>query len=76
MLRYRLRRMYVAARIGGVVSLTDISREQAMQRSHRGDFSPSQTAWRPVVEAAPAVVIEGPVVAAAQVAHSLLGAWL
>lgn len=75
-LRYRLRRMYVAARIGGVVSLTDISHEQAMRRSHEGDFPYSQTTWRPVVEAAPAVTIEGPVVIAAQVAHNLLGAWL
>lgn len=75
-LRYRLRRMYVAARVGGVVSLTDISREQAIQRAHQGGFPPSQPAWRPVVEAAPAVTIEGPVVAAAQVAHGLLGAWL
>lgn len=74
--RYGLRRMYVAARIGGVVSLTDISREQAIQWAHRGGFPRSQPAWRPVVEAAPAVMIEGPVVVAAQVAHSLLGAWL
>lgn len=76
-LRYRLRRMYVAARIDGVVSLTDIRREQAIQRAHGGGVPPPQPTWRPVVEAAPAIIIEeGPVVAAAQVAHSLLGAWL
>ncbi|MGH9382271.1 MAG: hypothetical protein ACRD2Z_16925 [Thermoanaerobaculia bacterium] len=75
-LRYGLQRLYVAARTDGVVSLTDISHDEAMQRSRQGGLPLTYPEWRPVVETAPALVIEGPVAIAVQVAYGLLGAWL
>lgn len=74
-LRYGLRRSYVTARIRGVVSLTDLDVGEALRRS-RGRVAVMQPAWRPVVEVAPPVAVQGPVVVAAQVAYGLLGDWL
>lgn len=75
-LRYRLLRLYVTARIDGVISLTEISRSEAMRRLGQGRPPETQPMRRPVAASAPAPVIEGPVVVAADVADSLLGAWL
>lgn len=75
-LRYRLRRLYVAARIDGVVSLIDIGSGEALRWSRQGGFPPTQARWRPVVTTASELAIEEPVVRAARFAYSLLGAWL
>lgn len=75
-LRYRLRRLYVAARVNGVVSLTDIGRAEAMQGLPVGGVSQALIVWRPVVEPPPALPIQGPETVASQIAYSLLGAWL
>lgn len=75
-LRYGLRRLYVTTRIRGVVSLTDLGGGEALRRRSQGRVAVMQPAWRPVVEVAPPVAVEGPVVVAAQVAYGLLGDWL
>lgn len=74
--RYRLRRLYVAARVDGVVSLTDIGRGEAVQKLLEGGSSGTRVVWRPVVEAPPALVVATPDVIASRIAYSLLGAWL
>lgn len=75
-LRYGLRRLYVVARIEGVVSLTEINQGEAMRQLRQGGVPDTYPSWRPVAATASAVVVEGPVVIAVQVAYSLLGAWL
>lgn len=76
-LRYGLRRLHVVARIDGVVSLTDISRTEAVKGSrHGGGLPAGYLAWQPVAATAPPPVVEEPTVVAAQVSYRLLGAWL
>lgn len=74
--RYRLRRLYVTARVDGVVSLIDVDRGAAMMWSRRGGIPSTQARWRPVVATTSDLAIEGSVVLAARLAYRLLGAGL
>lgn len=73
--RYGLRRLYVTARIDGVISLTDLNDVEALRQS-QGRNLVRRSAWRPVVATTPSFDIEGTDVLATQIAYSLLGAWL
>lgn len=75
-LRYRLARMYVAARVEGVISLTDIDHDEAVQRWRPSGPLPIQPTWRPVTASAAPLAIGGPAVVAARIAHGVFGAWL
>lgn len=74
-LRHGLRRLYVTARIEGIVSLIDVDGGEALLWS-RGRPTARRLVWRPVVEASPPIVVEEPAAVAARVAHGLLGDWL
>lgn len=76
-LRSGLRRLYVVARIDGVVSLIDVSRGDALRRWHQGGgFPDARPAWRPVAATAASNSTARPAAVAAEVAYSLLGMWL